>query len=219
VAKLGASILAADLARLADEVKLVAEHADLIHIDVMDGHFVPPLTIGPMVIAALRPHTERPLHAHLQVEAPECLFDELAEAGTDAVGFHLEAVSDPAAVLRKARGTGMRAGIALAPQTPAAAAFASLEDLDDVVVLAVHPGWSGQRFQPETLPKIEALRSEIDRRDLDVELHVDGGVNLETAARCLAAGADVLVAATGIFGTADPHHAASELKAMTEAAS
>jgi ribulose-phosphate 3-epimerase len=219
VAKLGASVLAADLARLADEVKLVAGHADLIHIDVMDGHFVPPLTIGPMVIAALRLHTERPLHAHLQVQAPEALFDELAEAGTDAVGFHLEAVTDPAPVLRKARGAGMRAGIALAPQTPAAAAFASLEDLDDVVVLAVHPGWSGQPFQPDVLHKVEALRAEIDRRDLDVEVHVDGGVNLETAARCLAAGADVLVAATGIFGTADPRRAASELKAMAEAAS
>ena len=214
MAKLGASILTADLARLADEVKLVADHADFIHIDVMDGHFVPPLTIGPMVIAALRPHTDRPLHAHLQVEAPESLLDELGQAGADAVGFHVEAVPDPVPILRKARGTGMRVGIALAPPTPVEAVFACLEDVDDVVVLAVEPGWAGQPFQPETLRKIEALRSEIDRRELDVELHVDGGVNHETAARCLQAGADVLVAATGIFGSGDPRRAACELKAL-----
>ena len=212
MAKLGASILTADLARLADEVKLVADHADFIHIDVMDGHFVPPLTIGPMVIAALRPHTDRPLHAHLQVEAPDALVDELWQAG--AVGFHVEAVPDPVPVLRKARGTGMRVGIALAPPTPVEAILACLEDVDDVVVLAVEPGWAGQPFQPETLRKIEALRSEIDRRELDVELHVDGGVNHETAARCLQAGADVLVAATGIFGSDDPRRAACELKAL-----
>ena len=117
MAKLGASILSADLARLADEVKLVGDHADFIHIDVMDGHFVPPLTIGPIVIAALRPHTDSPLHAHLQVEAPEALLDELGQAGADAVAFHVEAVPDPVPVLRKARGTGMRVGISLAPAT------------------------------------------------------------------------------------------------------
>ena len=217
MAKLGASILSVDLARLAEEVKLVGEHADLIHIDVMDGHFVPPLTIGPMVVAALRPHTDRPLHAHLQVETPEGLVDELAQAGADAVSFHLEAVTDPAPIQRRVRGTGMRVGIALAPPTPAGAAFASLEDVDDVVVLAVPPGWAGQPFRPETLPKIEALRSEIDRRGLDVELHVDGGVNLETAARCVQAGADVLVAATAIFGTGDPRRSARELKTLAEA--
>ena len=188
MAKLGASILSADLARLAEEVKLVGEHADLIHIDVMDGHFVPPLTIGPVVVAALRPHTDRPLHAHLQVEAPDGFLDELAEAGADAVSFHLEAVSDPAPTQRRVRGLGMRAGMALAPRTPAEAAFAFLEDADDVVVLAVEPGWAGQPFQTGAVAKIEAIRSEIDRRGLDVEVHVDGGVNLETVARCVQAG-------------------------------
>jgi ribulose-phosphate 3-epimerase len=217
VAKLGASILSADLARLADEVKLVADHADLIHIDVMDGHFVPSISIGPMVVAALRPHTGLPLHAHLQVEEPERLLDELAQAGTDAVSFQLEAVPDPAPTLRKAHGNAMRAGLALAPRTPVEIVFDALEEIDDVVVLAVDPGWAGQRFRPEVLPKIEALRSEIDRRELDVELHVDGGVNLETAARCLRAGADVLVAATGIFAADDPSRAARELKDAAKA--
>jgi len=218
VVRLGASILSADLARLAEEVKLVGVGADLIHIDVMDGHFVPPLTIGPMVVAALRPHTDRPLHAHLQVEAPEGFLEGLAQAGTDAVSFHLEAVPDPAPVNRKARGLGMRAGLALAPRTPADAAFAYLEDVDDVVVLAVEPGWAGQPFQPEAVPKIEALRSEIDRRGLDVDVQVDGGVSLETVARCVEAGADVLVAASAIFGAPDPARSARELRASAEAA-
>ncbi len=217
MAKLGASILSADLARLAEEVKLVGEHADLIHIDVMDGHFVPPLTIGPAVVAALRPHTDRPLHAHLQVDSPDGFLDELAAAGADAVSFHLEAVGDPMPTQRKVRGLGMRAGIALAPRTAAEAAFAFLEDADDVVVLAVEPGWAGQRFQLGAEAKIEALRSEIDRRGLDAEVHVDGGVNLETVARCVRAGADVLVAATAIFGAGDPARSALELKASAEA--
>jgi ribulose-phosphate 3-epimerase len=207
VAKLGASILSADLARLAEEVKLVGGHADLIHIDVMDGHFVPPLTIGPAVVAALRHHTDRPLHAHLQVDSPDGFLDELAAAGADAVSFHLEAVGDPAPTQRKVRGLGMRAGIALAPRTAA----------DDVIVLAVEPGWAGQPFQPEAEAKIEALRSEIDRRGLDAEVHIDGGVNLQTAARCVRAGADVLVAATAIFGAGDPARSALELKAAAGA--
>ena len=185
MAKLGASILSADLARLAEEVKLVGEHADLIHIDVMDGHFVPPLTIGPVVVAALRPHTDRPLHAHLQVEAPDGFLDELAAAGADAVSFHLEAVSDPAPTQRKVRGLGMRAGMALAPRHAAEAAFAFLEDADDVVVLAVEPGMGGAAVpargpgQDRGAPRRD--RSPRPRR----RGHVDGGVNLETVARCV----------------------------------
>jgi ribulose-phosphate 3-epimerase len=215
---LAASILSADLARLADEVKLLGGDADLIHIDVMDGHFVPPLTIGPVVVAALRPHTVLPLHAHLQVEAPQVLIDDLASAGTDAVSFHREAVADPVPLHRKIRGAGMRTGVAIAPETPAEAVFADLDQLDHVVVLAVHPGFAGQPFQPEALAKIEALRAEIDRRDLDVPVHVDGGVNLDTAASCVGAGADVLVAASAIFGSDDPARAARELRRAAGAA-
>ena len=212
MALLAASILSADLARLADEVKLLGADADLIHIDVMDGHFVPPLTIGPAVVAALRPHTALPLHAHLQVEGPEGLIDDLAAAGTDAVSFHVEAVPEPAPLLRKIRGAGMRTGVAIAPETPADALLADLDELDHVVVLAVHPGFAGQPFQPEALAKVRALRSEIDRRGLAVRVHVDGGVNLETASSCVDAGADVLVAASAIFGADDPAGAARELR-------
>ena len=216
--KLAASILSADLAHLADQVKLVQAHADLIHIDIMDAHFVPPLTIGPAVVASLRPHTARTLHVHLQVETPDGLFDDLAEAGADVVSFHVEAVADPGPVIRKARGTGMRVGIALSPETPAEAVLANLDEVDDVIVLAVHPGWAGQPFRPEALPKIRAIRTEIDRRGLPVEVHVDGGVSLATAPACVEAGAMVLVAASAIFGAPDPAAAARELKRVAEAA-
>ena len=211
---LAASILSADLARLAEQVKLVDAYADLIHIDMMDAHFVPELTVGPAVVASLRPHTDRVLHAHLQVEAPEGLFDELAEAGTDAVSFHLEAVGDPAPALRKGRGAGLRMGIALAPWTPVEEVFPYLEQLDDVIVLAVDPGRAGQPFQPQTLQRLEAVRSEVDRRSPAVELHVDGGVTLDTGRRCIEAGATVLAAASAIFGAEDPARAARELKAL-----
>lgn len=218
MAKLAASILSADLAHLADQVKLVEPHADLIHIDVMDGHFVPPLTIGPMVVAALRPHTGLPLHAHLQVEDPGAMLEELAAAGTDAVSFHVEAVGDPVPIARRARDAGMRSGVALAPHTPPDAAIGSLEEVDHVIVLAVRPGWAGQSFRAEALASLRALRTEIDRRGLDVELHVDGGVDPRTAPACLDAGADVLVAASAIFGAEDPRNAASQLKALAGAA-
>jgi ribulose-phosphate 3-epimerase len=215
---LAASILSADLAHLADQVKLVQEHADLIHVDIMDAHFVPPLTIGPPVVASLRPHTSRALHAHLQVQTPESLFDDLAEAGADAVSFHLEAAADPAAVIRKARGMRSRVGVALSPETPAAAVVPFLEDVDDVIVLAVHPGWAGQPFQIEVLDKIRRIHEEIARRDLDVVIHVDGGVDAGTAPACIEAGATVLVAASAIFGSPDPSAAARELKRLVEAA-
>jgi ribulose-phosphate 3-epimerase len=218
VGKLAASILSADLAHLAAQVKLVEDHADLIHIDMMDGRFVPPLTIGPPVVASLRPHTALTLHAHLQVEAPEGLVDDLAEAGADAVSFQVEAVADPAPLLRKVRGTAMRAGLALAPPTPIEPVMEHLDEVDDVVVLAVQPGWAGQPFRPEVLAKVRLLREAIDRRRLAVDVHVDGGVGLATARACLDAGATVLVAASAIYGTDDPSGAARDLKRIVEAA-
>ena len=216
--KLSASILSADLAHLADQVKAVAAAADVIHIDVMDAHFVPPLTLGPVVVASLRPHTDRVLHGHLMVEAPEGLFDELADAGMEIVSFHVEAVDDPAPAIRKARDAGLAVGLTVSPETPVERAFPYLEDLDDLMVMSVHPGWSGQAFIPEALPKLESARAEISRLGVDVDLEVDGGIKKDNARRCVDAGANVLVVASGIFQADDIAAAAAELKTIVEAA-
>jgi ribulose-phosphate 3-epimerase len=214
VAKLAASILSADFAHLADQVKLVEGHADLIHIDVMDAHFVPPLTIGPVVVESLRPVTSLPLHCHLMIENPERLFDDFASAGTDMVTCHVEALEDPSPAIRKAKGLNMRAGLAVNPETPVEAVFHHLDELDDVIVMSVHPGWAGQPFLPEVLPKIHELRTEIERRGLSTDVEVDGGINLATGTRCIDAGATVLAAASSIFKAADPGDSARALRAL-----
>jgi ribulose-phosphate 3-epimerase len=211
VATLSASILSADLAHLADQVRLVEPFADAIHVDIMDGRFVPPITFGPLVVAALRRVTERTLHGHLQVEMPEALFDELAAAGMDVVSFHLEAVDDPAPVIAKARGAGLRVGLALSPETPVEALFGSLDDLDDVIVMSVHPGWAGQPFIPGSLAKVSAVRAELERRGLRADVEIDGGISAGNARGALDAGANVLVAASAIFQATDIGAAAREL--------
>jgi ribulose-phosphate 3-epimerase len=217
VGKLSASILSADFSRLGEQVKLVEPYAEVIHIDVMDAHFVPPLTIGPVVVASLRPVTERVLHGHLMVEAPEALFDELAEAGMDIVSFHVEAVEDPAPVIRKARGAGLDVGMTVNPETPVERIVPYLEELDDVMVMSVHPGWSGQAFIPESLPKLKAVREELDRHGLKGDVEIDGGVKLDNARRCMDAGATVLVAASAIFQAPDIAAAARELADIANA--
>lgn len=209
--KLAASILAADLAHLADEVKLVEPYADIIHVDIMDGHFVPPITLGTVVVASLRPCTGRTLHGHLMVEAPESFLEELAEAGLDVVSFHHEAVGDPEPALAKARAAGMRAGVTLNLETAVEDAFPYLEDVDDVMLMSIRPGWSGQELNPEVYPRIEAVRNELDRRGLAVDVEIDGGVKVQNAQRAVDAGATVLVSASGIFRTPDPVEAARAL--------
>ena len=211
---LAASILSADLAHLADQVKLVEMYAEAIHIDIMDAHFVPPLTIGPVVVASLRPVTDRVFHGHLMVEAPESLFDDLAEAGLDIVSFHHEAVADPAPVIAKARGAGMRVGMTLNMETPVDAVFPYLDDLDDVMLMSIRPGWSGQELNPDVYPRLEAVRGEVDRRGLFTDVELDGGVKIDNARRAIDAGATVLVAASAIFQAPDPTAAARELAAI-----
>jgi ribulose-phosphate 3-epimerase len=212
--KVAASILSADFAYLADQVKLVEEYVDLIHIDVMDAHFVPPLSIGPIVVESLRKVTDLPFHCHLMVERPEALLNDFAEAGADIVTFHMEAVSDPARAMKRADGLGMRAGLAVNPGTPVERVFPYLEGLDRVLVMSVNPGWAGQDFLEESLPKIEAARKEIDRLGLSVDVEVDGGISEATGPRCLAAGATVLAAASSIFRASDPAGAARGLSAI-----
>src|SRR6266571_2233390 len=209
--KVAASILSADFAYLAAQVKLVESHADLIHIDAMDAHFVPPLSVGPVVVESLRRVADLPLHCHLMVEHPETLLKDFAEAGADIVTCHLEAVENPASMIRQAEALGMRAGLAVNPETPVESVFPHLEALDRVLVMSVNPGWAGQPFLEEALPKIEAARSEIDRRGLSVEIEVDGGIDISTGPRCIAAGATVLAAASSIFKVDDPAEAARRL--------
>lgn len=212
--RLSASILSADLAHLADEVARIEPYAEVLHVDVMDGHFVPPITFGPVLVRSLRPVTAARLHGHLMVDAPATQFEELAGAGMDVVSFHLEAVADPATAIAAARRSGMGVGLTISPETPIEAVFPFLDDVDDVMVMSVRPGWSGQSFIPGSLERLEAVRAELDRRGLDAAVEIDGGVKLDNARRCVDAGATVLVAASAIFQAPDPAAAARELAAI-----
>lgn len=211
---LAASILSADFAHLADQVKLVEEHADLLHVDVMDAHFVPVLSIGPVVVESLRRVTSSPLHCHLMVERPSVLLEGFADAGADIVTAHVESDVQEEAFVERAATLGMRAGLAVSPDTPVDRVFPHLERLDRVLVMSVRPGWSGQDFMEGALPKIEAARREIDRRGLKVDVEVDGGIDETTASRCVAAGATVVAAASSIFKAADPADASRRLASV-----
>jgi ribulose-phosphate 3-epimerase len=211
-AKVAASILAADFARLGEQVKAVEPWADMIHVDMMDAHFVPPLSIGPVVVESLRPVTELPLHAHLMVERPQDLLEPLVEAGTNQITFHAESTVDPPKLLSRIREHGLRTGMAVNPMTPVEELFPHLDGLDNVIVMTLREtGWAGQPFQDSSLPKIESLRREIDRRGLSVDVEVDGGINEDSGRRCVAAGATVLAAASSVFRTGDPGEAARRL--------
>jgi ribulose-phosphate 3-epimerase len=213
--KVAASILSADHAYLAQQIKLVEQHVELIHIDCMDAHFVPVLSVGPVVVEGVRRATRLPLHCHLMVERPQALFEDFARAGADIVTAHWEAVEDPAGAISRAEELGMKAGLAVNPQTPVKQVFPFLEALDRVLVMSVNPGWAGQSFLEESLAKIEDVREEIERQGLSVEVEVDGGINERTAPRCLAAGATVLAAASSIFKADDPAEAARRLASLT----
>jgi ribulose-phosphate 3-epimerase len=213
--KVAASILSADFAYLADQIKLVEPHVELIHIDAMDAHFVPPLSVGPVVVESVRKVTGLPLHCHLMVDRPQELLKDFAEAGADIVTVHREAIEDPSKLIEKATSLGLKSGLAVNPETPVEEAFPYLETLDRVLVMSVNPGWAGQPFLDEALPKIETARKEIDRQGLFVEIEVDGGINELSSPRCLAAGATVLAAASSIFKSSDPAEAARRLAALT----
>jgi ribulose-phosphate 3-epimerase len=213
-----ASILAADFANLGAQVAAVEPWVDVFHVDIMDGHFVPPIALGAVIVKSMRPITGRTLHGHLMVEAPESFFDELRDAGLDVVSFHLEAVPEPAPAIAKARGAGLRVGLTLNLESPVEAVVPYLDSIDDVMLMSIRPGWSFQRLNPDVYPRLTALRSEIDRRGLDIGLEIDGGVKLDTAQDAIDAGATVLIAASGIFAEPDPADAARRLAAIAEGA-
>ena len=200
--QISASVLNADFARLGEEVRRAESGGvDSIHLDVMDGHFVDNITLGPVVVEALRPHSALPFHSHLMISQPLRYVRAFAEAGSDIVVFHLEADDDPQEVIAAIRDGGRGAGLAINPETPGEAAHPYLSTIDLLLVMTVHPGWGGQPFMAEVLPKLAALRGEATARGLDLPIGVDGGVNLATIGAAHAAGGDVLVAGKALYGT------------------
>lgn len=207
--KLAASLLSADFAHLARDVGRVERAVHLLHLDVMDGHFVPNLTFGPPVANALRPHTRLPFAIHLMIEHPARYAPRFRVGPEDSITFHVEAADPPEEALRAIRALGCRVGISSRPRTPLERLFPFLEGVDLVLVMSVEPGFGGQAFLPEALDRIRALRREIGGRG--VEIAVDGGIGPENVRAVVEAGADVIVAGSAIFGRPDPAAAAREL--------
>ena len=219
--RIAPSILSADFARLGEEIRAIeAAGADWVHIDVMDGHFVPNLTIGPMVVKALRPHTKLPLDVHLMISPVDSFLDAFAEAGADIITVHPEAGPHIHRTLQRVKALGKLAGVSLNPGTPAKMLDYLIDTVDLVLVMSVNPGFGGQSFIESQLKKIAAIRKMIDATGRDIRLEVDGGVDAGNIARTVAAGADVLVAGTATFKGGPDHYAANiaGLKAAAVAA-
>ncbi|MFJ9463817.1 ribulose-phosphate 3-epimerase [Viridibacillus arvi] len=217
--KIAPSILAANFSKLADEVKEVeAAGAKLIHIDVMDGHFVPNITMGPIVVEALRPVTDLPLDVHLMIENPDQYIEDFAKAGADYITVHVEACRHLHRTIQLIRSHGVKPGVVLNPHTPIETIQHILEDIDMVLFMTVNPGFGGQKFIYSVVPKIEQLSTIIKEKGLNVEIEIDGGINAETIIPCAKAGATIFVAGSAIYGKEDRSKALREIQLAGEQA-
>ncbi len=211
------SILSADFGNLGAEIKAVEEAgADVIHVDVMDGHFVPNITLGPLVVKAIRPFTSLPLDCHLMITDPDTYIDQFVSAGADWITVHVEACTHLHRTIQHIKSKGLKAGAVLNPATSLSTLDFIIEDLDLVLLMSVNPGFGGQGFIPSALGKIKALKQMIDSRGLDVAIEVDGGVNLSTIKDVVASGAEICVAGSAVYGTDDYKKTIAELKAAAE---
>ena len=215
MAKLSPSILSADFANLARDVKVIVDAgSDMVHVDVMDGHFVPNISIGVPVVQSLRKTTEGFLDVHLMISQPEKYIEAFAKAGSDLINVHYEAEGDMDAMIDRIHELGKKAALTIKPATPADVLFPYLHKLDMVLVMSVEPGFGGQSFMPASLDKVKALRAEIDRLGVPCLIEIDGGVNLKNAPEIIAAGCDILVAGSAVFNAEDVPARVAEFKAL-----
>ncbi|MCM3022448.1 ribulose-phosphate 3-epimerase [Heyndrickxia ginsengihumi] len=211
--KIAPSILSANFAKLAEEIKDVEKGgADYIHIDIMDGHFVPNITMGPLIVEAIRPITKLPLDVHLMIENPDQFIDAFAKAGADYISVHVEACPHLHRTIQHIRQLGIKPGVVINPATPVESIKEIINDVDLVLLMTVNPGFGGQTFIESVLTKIEKVKQIVDERNLDVEIEVDGGVNPTTAKLCKQAGANILVAGSNIYQSSDRKKAIELLK-------
>lgn len=211
--RINPSILAADFVNMQADLARIAT-ADFVHVDVMDNHFVPNLTFGPQMVQRIQETSPVPLDVHLMITDPERWAPGYAELGAASVTFHLEAASDPVALARRLRAIGARAGVAVKPGTPAETLYDHLDEFDQILVMTVEPGFGGQSFMPETMPKLRALADEARRRGSAVWLQVDGGIAESTIAQAAEAGADTFVAGSAVFAAGDPGAAIAALRTL-----